>query len=305
MTYQIIPDVYRIDGGYGKGGENFGGILIKDDPSIVIGASGPNFIRELKSLCVQESLGTNFRVYLPAVTIHELEVLPSFVREFSQIPVYVHQDIVAAVQEPRENYFNLKFALNEKEIDRLRKSFPKSIENIHGVSKSNSFQADNTKILVIPFSGPHRGHMFIYSTKQKLLASGIMVKFNPNDETLYYLDNTGNISQFEQGLEFIEQATSEIHFPSYDEPYFLKGNPISTSTVKNSLAATTKNLTQILSKTPKSFEEIVKEYNIHHHMVYSEPFVKTALRETVLLAHLRHLVKNGKAIEADGLFSTK
>jgi hypothetical protein len=303
VSYQIVQDIFRINGGFGQSGENFGGILIKDNPNIVIGASGRNFVNQLKLLIKSENITGGFRIYLPNVTINEIPVIEALQKEYPDFKVYVHQDIVESVQYPRSNFFNERVPPRYKnQVDSVARKFPKQLNNVIGVSKVDSFQAEKTKILLIPFGGPHKGHMFVYSTTHKLVATGIFLKFSPYDETTYYLDYSGNIGQYFKGLEFIDQATSEIHSSAYDEPYFTKGNKIRISTTKNSIEATSENLIELLRSGAKTLDSLLNEYRRFYHLPNISTYNEISLFETMIIKHLEILKSSGKIILKEGFY---
>ncbi len=297
MTYdQLTETLFQIPSGYGDGGENFGAYLVVDKPSVVIGASGSSFVnnleKTLKELKIQE-----FNLLLPNVTIHELIALKDFNKKFKNTKIMVHKSISQIVQNPQSLYFDKRFQNPPEHFLReLTKQIPKKIENVVSIDRSTNIQLETTKILVIPFPGPHSGHTFLYSTDHRALFSGILVGVTPLDPNFYYLDLTSSLDQYLLGLEFIQQATAEIHALAYDRRQFLRNQHILTAYLKSSISGDLERITETC-KTAKSFEEILQEFKHYKSDSLFYPYSKLNFVATSLQCLLNYLVSKGTLIE--------
>lgn len=297
--YEITDGLYRIEGGFGRAGENFGGVLIDDDLPIVIGATGDSFVKSLTSIIADKGLSSNIQIFLPAITIHELTILDKINQKFPDAIIHVHKDIVDVVKNPRSNYMIDRFTtIDSRTVKNLSHELPKTLTNIKAVSKNFKYEGTKTKILIIPFAGPHKGHMIVYSTGQKLLASGILTKFSPSDQATYYIDYTGSIQAYYNGIEFINQATSKIHFPAYDEPYFTTSQ-INSDYVKNSMKNTESNLYEIIKERAVSRENLFQKFFAIHEKPELGAYLDFKLHETILQIHLDNMVKSGMISKKD------
>ncbi len=297
MSYEKVKDnLFQISGGFGDGGENFGGYLIKDDPSILIGMAGNNFLKNLEEIISDLNIG-DFRVYLPNVTVSELIVLKDFKKEFKDIKVHVYKTMIQEMKKPRDDYLKNHFIVNSG-LKEIQKMLPKKIEDLVGIDRGDILKTGKTKLLIIPFPGPHKGHTFLYSTSHKALFSGIFLSLTPLNPNFYYLDLTSSLDQYFQGLEFIQQATAEIHISSYDQPQLLRNKPISTAYLKSSIESDLERIKQIIME-PKNFETIVKEYKEMHPDDLFYPYSKLNFIETKINRLLSFLTDN-KTIQLVG-----
>ncbi len=299
-AYEIITDVYRVPGGFGAGGEIFGGILLNDDPGIVIGISGGlKFIRNLKTALKNLGISKNIRIYLTSVTIEEINTIVLLQKSLPESQFFIHQDIAKKIQNPREMYFEKRFDPSLKERTRsFARKFPKKLENIIHINKMSSFETKKTKILIVPFPGPHEGHTFIYSRDHRLLCSGILMGYSPSISRSYYLDFTGSISTYLNALSFLNQAKADIIAPSYDEPQFTKNKPINTYEVLSAIESDQKAAYELCSLKWKSFESILQEYRqIYGSAITSPPYDEIRVDATILRFHLSDLIKDGKIVE--------
>ncbi|RMG28078.1 MAG: hypothetical protein D6732_19390 [Methanobacteriota archaeon] len=293
MSYEAIKDnLYQISGGFGDGGENFGAYLIKDDPAILIGISGKKLVDNLTETISDLDIG-EFRVYLPNVTVTELLTIKEFRKEYKDIKIHVYKTILEEIARPRSEYLQHHF-INHTKLKEIEKHLPKKIEGLVGIDRGDTLQTGKTKLLIIPFPGPHRGHTFLYSTAHKALFSGVFLSLTPLNPNFYYLDLSSSLDQYFQGLEFIQQATTEIHIPSYDQPQLLRNKPISTAYLKASIESDVDRLQQILKEEPKSFDMIVKEYRTLHPDDLFYPYSRLNFIETKITRLLDFLTKQKK-----------
>lgn len=292
MSYELIKDnIYQITGGFGDGGENFGGFLIKDEPAIAIGISGKGYTKNLEEAVSDLDIG-EFKVYLPNVTVTELLELNQFRKKFKEIEIHVYKTIADEIRKPRENYLKNHF-LNNNNLKEIEKQLPKNIEGVKGIDRGDTLQTMKTKLLIIPFPGPHKGHTFLYSTLHKALFSGIFLSLTPLNPNFYYLDLTSSIDQYLQGLEFIQQATADIHLPSYDQPQLLREKPISTAYLKSSIETDLEKLKEVL-KEPKTFDAVVKKYQEQSVDELFFPYTHLNYIETKIKRLLDYLVADKK-----------
>lgn len=305
-AYEIETDIFRIPGGFGKSGEIYGGILLNDTPPILIGASGnrkfvSNLIETLNELKINSD---ELRLYLTNVTFEELTTLETLQKQLPNVKIFVHDDIAECVESPKDKYLEDRFYFEHDSIKRnLTKILPKKINNVIRINKTSSLETKKTKILIVPFGGPHKGHTFIYSRDHKLLFSGLVTGFTPSNMRAYYLDLTGSLTDYNNAFEFLKQASSNIIAPSYDEPTFTKTNPISTSEVESSISMDLDACLEICSTSLKSFEELYREYyKLYGSEIITAPYNEIKLEKTILYHLLTNLAKQGKIAKENNGF---
>jgi hypothetical protein len=299
-AYEIVQDVYRVPGGYGRGGEIFGGILLHDDPGIVIGASGRmKFVNRLKEAIGELNLSENLRIYLTSVTIEEIITLELIRKHIPDAQFYIHEDIAKKIQNPRKLYFDKRFdPLAKSAVERFSNKLPKQIDNIIQINKLSSFETKKTKILIVPFSGPHEGHTFIYSRDHRLLCSGLVLGYTPSNSRAYYLDFTGSLFNYANAFSFLNQAQADIIAPAYDEPQFTKTSPISTIAVSTAIESDKAAAYDLCSLQWRSFPDILQEYRqIYDSSINTYPYDEIRIDATILRFHLSELVKDSKIVE--------
>ena len=304
-AYQIVDNVYRIPGGYGKNGEVFGGILINDNPTIVIGASGgTTFLRNLKEIINSMQLSPDFRLYLTSTTFEEVDTLEHVRKEFPDATFYIHKDIAPKLHQPRKEFMKDRYGdYNKDATSSLAKKLPKKLDNIVEIDKRSSFKAEKTKILVIPFAGPHKGHTFIYSTAHKLLCSGLIGGYSSTDKRLYYLDFTGSIKDYKNSFSFLKQAEANIVAPSYEEPQLIKSGGISVIEVENAIDRDIESIFELCTLSPKDFDKILGDFRRYHGFEISTfPYDRIKMDALLVEFHLKALVDEGKVITKDGLY---
>lgn len=304
-AYEIVDNLFRIPGGYGSSGEVFGGLLINDNPTIIIGASGgKKFLKNLIEIVNELQLNNDFRIYLTSATYEEIKTIDLIQEYYSKATFYIHQDIATDIKEPRKKFLPGRFGeYNDDNVKNSTKKLPKQIENIVEINKMSSFKAEKTKILVIPFGGPHKGHTFIYSTEQKLLCTGLVGGYSSTDKSLYYLDFTGSVSNYKNAFSFLKQAEANIIAPSYEEPQFTKSGSLSTIEVENALDGNKEYVFEICSLKPKTFEDILSQFRqFHGFEITTEPYDKIKLDACIVEFYLKELVKEGKVITKDNTY---
>lgn len=304
-AYEIEENIYRIPGGFGKAGEAYGGMLILDQPSILIGASGGDkFLQNLKSTIKQESVGHEFRIYLPAVTWQELDTLEFIQKEYPQVSIHVHESIVAKVQEPRKKFLVNKFGdLNEDAVSYYSKKLPKKLNNVFGINRGSTFQAKITKIMVIPFQGPHEGHVFIYSTLHKVLFSGITLGISTTNPNIYYMDLSGSISNYKASLSYLKKITAKIIAPAYGEPQRVSSSTVDTVPVEMAIERDLDAVYDLCTLSPKLLEEIVYEYRkLYSADVGSPPFDRIKFEVPLVMKYLKLLVNDGRVMQVKGKY---
>lgn len=306
-AYLIAEDVYRIPGGFGRSGENFGGILLKTNPPILIGASGgKQFISNLQE-CLQElQMEQNLIVYLPNVLWQEVITSELIVNTFPFAKIHVHKDVAERIKHPKEKFFAERHdEMFKEDIRHYERRLPKDIENVVPIDKSSSFQADKTKILVIPNPGPHKGHTFIYSRDHRLLATGVVLGLTPSSKRTYYLDFTGNIKDYMTALDFLDQARSDIIFSAYDEPFFTNQNKPSIIEIRNALEKDKEGILEILTNQKQKFSEIVRKFkNLYTESISTEPYKDIDPITTLVRFHLNELIKLGKVVNDNDSYRT-
>ncbi len=293
MTYEEIKDnLYQIPGGFGDGGENFGGYLIKDNPSVVIGASGKKFVRNLKE-ALEDLAIDSFNLYLPNVTVIELMTLDDFQKEFRDVKIHVYKTIKKDLEKPRESFLEKRFLIDKGKAKDFSKKFPKEIKNLVGIDRGDSRKLEKTKLLIIPFPGPHKGHTFFYSTKQRTLFSGIFVSVTPMNSHFYYVDLTSSMKSYLDGLGFIKQASAELHAPSYDQAQLVKSNPVSTRYLESLIEDDVEKIKEIL-KEARNFDNIVEEYTVETIEDLFYPYNKLNFIQTKVKTLLEYLIEQGQ-----------
>ncbi|MCY3410372.1 MAG: MBL fold metallo-hydrolase [Candidatus Heimdallarchaeota archaeon] len=306
-SYQIVENLYRIPGGYGKNGEVFGGVFIRDDPGVLIGASGGKvFVRNL--IEIVNKLGLHgFRVYLTHITLEEINTLELIRDEYPDVTFYIHESIAPLVKEPRESFLDGRYGTyNEESARKLQKRLPKKIDNIVEVGKGSSFQTENTKILIIPFQGPQKGHTFVYSTAQKLLCTGLVGGYSSTDKRVYYLDMTGSLMEYSNAFSFLKQAESEIVFSAYDEPHMNNQGKYSPVEVENALERDKENIYELCTLKPKTINEILAEFRRYHTFtINTPPYNEIKLDATIIEFYLKILLHEGKIITKDNTYKRK
>ncbi len=304
-AYEIDNNLYRIPGGYGNSGEVYGGLLINDDPTIVIGASGGRkFLRNLIEIINELQLSKSFRLYLTSTTFEEIDTLEHIQDHFPEATFYIHQDIANIVKSPRKEFMIDRFGkYNEKHIKSVSRRLPKKLENIVEISKMSTFKAKNTKIMIIPFGGPHRGHTFIYSTAQKLLCTGLVGGYSSTDKRLYYLDFTGSVKNYKNAFSFLKQAEADIIFPAYEEPHFTKTGGISTIEVETALERDKESIYELCTLKPKTIDELLDEFRRYYGFnIYTEPYDQIKLDATLIEFNLKLLIEEGKVLTKDNTY---
>jgi glyoxylase-like metal-dependent hydrolase (beta-lactamase superfamily II) len=299
-AYQIVENVYRVTGGFGGTGENYGGILLNDSPGIVIGASGgetfaKNLVEAVEHLGIDDAL----RVYFTCITLEEIKTISFLQKYLPNANFYIHEDIAAKVQSPRELYLDKRFDPGDKKIvDALEKKLPKVLDNITHINKMSAFTTAKTKILIVPFAGPHEGHTFIYSRDHRLLCAGVALGYSASNSRAYYLDFTGSIFNYTQALSFLDQAQADIIVPAYDEPRFLKMGPVSTIEIRNAIESDEKAAYELCTLHWKQFDDLLEEYrSIYDNGITLSTFERLPMDATILRFHLSELIKKNKILE--------
>jgi glyoxylase-like metal-dependent hydrolase (beta-lactamase superfamily II) len=304
-AYEIEENIYRIPGGFGKAGEAFGGMLILDQPSILIGASGgEKFLRNLKYIITRESVSHDFRIYLPAVTWQELDTLEFIQKEYPQATIHVHESIVAKVQQPRKKFLMDRFGtLNEEAAEYYSKKLPKKLDNIYGINKSSTFQAKTTKIMIVPYQGPHEGHVFIYSSLHKVLCTGIALGISTTNPSIYYMDQTGSISNYKTSLSFLKKITANIVAPAYGEPQRVSTTSVDTIPIETAIERDLDAVYDLCTLSAKLLEEIVFEYRkLYGADIASPPFDRIKFEVPIVMKNLKLLVSDGKVMQVKGKY---
>ena len=291
--YELLPDVYRIQAGVGSDGEIFGGLFLDDDPGVLIGCSGGSrFVSAFRELIEDLKFNDDIRVYLPVVTYHEITTASLLKDQLPNVTFYVHTDIIDEFQYPRENFMvNRYFSTNTAEKF-FSKNLPREISDVIAFDKSASLETKHTKILIIPFDGPHKGHSFIYSRDHKLLCSG-MILGRTSDPRKYYIDRSGSIFQYKNALSFLEKARSEIIFPIYDEPEFSSDLKFKSQNVRDALDNDMKNILDLCSSKFKTLEELTGEYlKLYGEKNNSEPYDLVDLNELRVYQYLQQFIED-------------
>lgn len=299
-AYELLPRVYRVPGGFGADGEIYGGIYIDSEPGILIGASGGlKFVKNLIELLSEKTIETHYRVYLPTVNWNEMETTAILQKKFDGLEFYIHRDIADEFENPRQTYLN-RFDNPHPEADRFTRVLPTSLNNVIRISKAHGFETSNTKILVIPFQGPHKGHTFIYSRDHKILFSGIMLGLT-SDPNYYYIDQSGSFFDYENGLSFLKQARSDIIVPAYDEPKHIGDSQIDIGPIQNMIEFDRENIFELTSLQWKDTRTLLDDYKTYYApKINSEGWKMVNLLGTRLKVQLDKLVEDGKLIEKEG-----
>ncbi len=304
-AYEIEENIYRIPGGYGKAGEAYGAMFILDQPSILIGASGGNnFLQNLKSLVIQESVSQDFRIYLPVVTWQELDTLEFIQKEYPSATIHVHESLVPMVKEPRKKFFKNRFGdLNEDATGHYSKKLPKKLNNVFGINRNSIFQAKITKIMVVPFQGPHEGHVFIYSTLHKVLCSGITLGISTTNPNIYYMDLSGSITNFKASLSYLKKITAKIIAPAYGEPQRVSSSTVDTVPIEMAIERDLDAVYGLCTLSPKLLEEIVYEYRkLYSADIESPPFDRIKFEVPIVMKNLKVLTNDGRVMQVKGKY---
>ncbi|MHA2031336.1 MAG: hypothetical protein ACW99Q_18310 [Candidatus Kariarchaeaceae archaeon] len=293
-AYPITEEVYRIPGGFGSSGENYGGILIANSPPILIGASGSNtFVSNLLEALDELNLHEPLKIFYPAIMWEEIVTAEQILVKLPNVEFHVHEDLWEAFSQPREFYLKNRFHANpEGDIKNLAKKLPKRFYNVIKVNKLSNIETDKTKILIIPSPGPQKGHMFVYSRDHRLLCTGVILGITPSNSKLYYIDKTGSFEAYRNGLKFLDQAKSEVAAPLYDEPFFTTHSSISTIEMSSAINTAKDMILKLNSVTPETFKKIHQSYsNTYAEDYNSSPYRTLQFTSTVLYMHLEELVK--------------
>ncbi|OLS20588.1 MAG: hypothetical protein HeimC2_36710 [Candidatus Heimdallarchaeota archaeon LC_2] len=295
QAYPIAGDIYKIPGGFGGSGENYGGILISNTPPILIGASGTGtFVINLIEALDELGLHKKLKVFFPCVTWEEILTAEKIQKHLPDTEFHVHQDLWEVFVNPRDKFLNNRYyAEPSGDVRKLEKKLPKKLENVVKVNKLSNIETDKTKILVVPSSGPQKGHIFVYSRDHKLLCPGLVLGITPSNKNIYYIDKTGDFNEFKEALNFLSSANADIVAPVYGEPYFTSGSPISTFEVSSAMDTARDVILRLVSTKPESFNELFKRYyNTYAEKYNSSPYDVLKFNQTVFFMHLEKLVED-------------
>ena len=298
--YELKPDVYRIQAGVGSDGEIFGAIFLVDKPGILIGCSGGmDFVKSLGALIDELDFENKIRVYLPSVTFNEIYTANLVKRRFPDIVFYVHTSVVKEFKHPEDNFAKNRYFVNDDITKYMRKNLPVEIEDVIGFDKTGSFETAKTKILIIPFSGPHRGHSFIYSRDHKLLCAGLILGRTSNAMT-YYIDLSGSFQQYESALGFLEKAQSDIIFSAYDEPEFTSNFGYKVENVRDAIKTDRERILDICTLKYKKLDAITESYiSLYSEKYITDPYQIVDIQKTKVKKHLDQLVTEKKLIQKE------
>jgi len=254
---EITPEIFHVTGGFGAQGAIYGGLVILDNPIIVMGASGKNFLKNFRIFLKDRGYDDpKIRVYLPNVTFNELTVVDDLAKKLENIEIAVHKDLEDVVRRPRSNYTTDRFYGNMKS---LAKHLPEKVENVVGIGKYDTFKTKRSKILSNPSPGPHKGHCFYLYEEGRVLASGILGKFLPK-YTYYYLDKTSSFKAYREGIDFLEDANYDILFHSYDTPVIISDMNKFVSGMSKTTTEIAKEILAYLDAVPISFEKLYQAF---------------------------------------------
>lgn len=294
-AYPITEDIYRIPGGFGSSGENYGGLLIANSPPILIGASGSSkFVSNLVDALDELKLSGNLKIFYPALLWEEIITADLIQKQLPNVEYHVHEDLFDMITNPRDNFLKNRFhAHPEGEIKKLIKKLPQKIENVFKVNKLSNIETDKTKILVIPSPGPHKGHIFVFSRDHKLLCTGIVLGMTPSNSRLYYIDKTGSFDAYNEAIKFLKQANAEIVAPMYDEPYYTSHSAISTIEISSLLETADDVIIGLNSSQPQSFKSLYSSFmGTYGEKFTTPPYNTLQFNATILFMHLEKLVAN-------------
>lgn len=296
--YQLTEGVYRIQSGVGIDGEIFGGIFLNDTPGILIGSSGGmDFVKIFEKLLSDLKFSGDIRVYLPSVTYNEIITIHHLSNKYESLTIYVHKDLLDEVSNPKDMFISTRYFDSDKLDKEFNKKLPDKINQIVGYDKSSSFETENTKILIIPFAGPHKGHSFIYSRDHKLLCAGLILG-RTSDPMSYYIDKSGSLFHYDAGLSFLGKARSDIIFPIYDEPEYTKSLKFKADDVKSSIEMDKERVLDLCSLKPKQINDITQKFKknfVDPHQ--TSPYNKIDIIKTKVYQHLEDLVNDNLVVK--------
>ncbi len=295
QAYPIAEEIFRVPGGFGKNGENYGGILISNTPPILIGASGTGtFVVNLIEALDELGLHRKLKIFYPCLTWEELMTAEKIQKHLPGSEFHVHEDLWETFSNPRENFLSDRYHVDlTGDIRKLEKKLPKKLDNVIKVNKLSNIETDKTKILIVPAPGPQKGHVFVYSRDHKLLCSGLVLGITPSNKNIYYIDKTGGFDEYKEALNFLSSANADIVAPIYDEPYFTSGSQISTFEVSSAMETTSDTLIRLASAKPESFEGLFKKYyNTYAEKYNTSPYDLFQFNRTVFFMHLEKLVQD-------------
>ncbi|MDH5403158.1 MAG: hypothetical protein OEY49_11750 [Candidatus Heimdallarchaeota archaeon] len=296
--YEITTDVYRISGGFGKDGQNFGGIVIIDNPSFLIGCSGRHKFKDnLKKILSTFGI-EKLDIILSSITYEELLTL-DICKDAGLINrVYVYETISQEVSEPREYHIKNRY-FNDESLKGIARSLPKSVENVVSFSKNESISGKKYKILTLPFEGPHKGHVFIYSVQHKLLFAGLFLGMSATNPNLIYFDKSASFTAYTKGLEFLKQAQLNILVSSYDEVKLLS-KPVNIENILNLLEQEQTVVLDLIKDKYVNSIDLTKQYlNQFVSPIKNPPYDEIKLYKTKFQIILNELKNNG-SITTDG-----
>ncbi|MHA2504635.1 MAG: hypothetical protein ACXAE3_17410, partial [Candidatus Kariarchaeaceae archaeon] len=235
------------------------------------------------------------RVYLTNLTIQEITTVALIQKALPETTFYVHVDLVEQLKNPRENFLQDHYDIGEQGYKRLAKTLPSELENIYGYDKTSSFETEKTKLLMVPFSGPHKGHTMIYSRDHKLLCAGLLLG-RTSDAYSYFLDLTGSYQQYLNGLSFLEKAKSEIIFPAYNEPEFTKSLEYKSKNIREAMQDDMDNLVSIIGDSSKPIDRISSEYVSNYSERYRTPPYDIIDLQYLKVSHLLQVLTDEKKV---------
>lgn len=293
-AYPITEDIYRIPGGFGSNGENYGGILIANSPPILIGASGSNkFVTNLLEALNNLNLNGNLKIFYPCLLWEEIKTAEMIQKQLPSAEFHVHEDLFEMFTKPKANFLGNRFhAHPQGEITNLGKKLPNNIGNVFKVNKLTNIETDKTKILIIPSPGPHKGHIFVYSRDHKMLCTGLILGLTPSNSKLYYIDKTGSLDAYKEALKFLDQANAEIVVPIYDEPYYTTHSPISTIEISSLLETADDTIVSMVTSQPQSFKNLYNSFVATYAEKYTTaPYGILQFNATIFFMHIERLVE--------------
>ena len=104
-AYPITEDIYRVPGGFGSSGENYGGLLIANSPPILIGASGSSkFVSNLVEAINELKLSGELKIFYPSLLWGEIITADLIQKQLPNAQFHIHEDLFDMISNPKENF---------------------------------------------------------------------------------------------------------------------------------------------------------------------------------------------------------
>ena len=239
MSYQLLPNVHRIQYGFTEYGSNIGGYLIVDEELALIDAGNSPDSLEKVADYIQEEINRSPEelkfIFLTHGHPEQITGLSKAEKNFPEVEILAEKSLAIQLESPRDFLKKRAFRLPGYQLGYLAKKVekvPKKMK-ISGIKSSKPVKIGSSSILPVHVSGHSYGHTIYFHKETKSLFIGDALYVSINDPTSIVIDSSGSVKSFIKTIEFFENASFKALCPASEEPVLSHGKS-TVSDVKQS-----------------------------------------------------------------------